>query len=789
MKQHLAARDKSFDYLDSEPPTPKSVRPPLPSITEAELKAACTWIVANYRPSHIPYEEPIGIGVSVQGAEQVDYAAINAQVRRERAAEAPPATQWPSIPAEEMRVEQNGSQWPSSDMFRYKPTETSKDLFQHDEFEVMREQRNTIMEKADKLMANLEETQKVLLSPEIRSHSRTASNQSALSLSNREGAQSQKGDPRSDSVGTVNSTPRTDITGSTWAGSTAPTSPYVTPAHQSKRASHTQSDNHLPPKVTAVDAEWMRQELEKHLKAQEEETMRQESPVREAAAGLAETTPTQVAQTPTSPTSITRKPVPRRHTGESQKNFSMPTDSRQSKPHSRNQSRPETLPTSPTSVHIPEQPSTGGGQEVKSDRTRAGRGRSITQDIKHAVRPSTAQTAIKTEPEIDRPRSRAQSMKGQVQNFSRPSLDAPTSRKVSLDISRPQSRGRSVDSFRSAVSAISSTVESSAKQWRYPVAGRRSQESERSVELNSARTSDSHRGRPRMPRHSPPPPPRPKPNLNRELPPLPGLDQWKPVEVETTPQDQAITTDDQPPAPQPTTTKPSYPRRQDSLVNRRPARHQPSTSSPTIPTFPSSAARQSVYLDAESYLSSDPPLAPANTRDPSAPAQSPVDQRRNRQSKVLQEDHASPDPHTNGTSQVSLGQISAEPRPPTRQLNSASQVPGGGGGENRHSRTFSSSSTADPAAPTNFSRKLSSSADDDHARMYDQRFARMLEVRPARSPEEDDDGEKRRHWWHGKKGRARGRREENWMDAVVKSGSRSGVLLTDEVAGAPIVRY
>ena len=148
-------------------------------------------------------------------------------------------------------------------------------------------------------------------------------------------------------------------------------------------------------------------------------------------------------------------------------------------------------------------------------------------------------------------------------------------------------------------------------------------------------------------------------------------------------------------------------------------------------------------------------------------------------------DAASPE-LLNHMSQAPLGQVGAmtDQRPPTRQLNSASHAVT----DKRHSRNISGSAEA-----PNFSRKLSS---DDYSRMYDSRYQNMLEVTPSRPSESGDgtgapdvppkDKTKRRHWWQGK---ARPKREETWMDAVVKSGSRSGVLLTDEVAGAPIVRY
>lgn len=754
------------------------MRPALPSVTEAELKAACAWVVANYKSSQAPHQEAAGIGVSTQHAQHVDYAAINAAVRREVAGEAPEPAPWPSVPGEQWTVNQSGNQWPSSDMFRYKPTETSKDVFQQDELEVMRHQRSSIMAKADELMANLEETRKVLLSPEIRSHSRSASNQSALSLP----VDDTKAALRCDSMGTFTSTPRTDVTSGAWPDSTPATSAYVTPALQSKRTSHTHSDTYLPPKVSAVDAVWMRHELEKHLRAQEEDLTRKESPAQEVVAGLAETTPTQIAETPTSPTSIMRKPVPRRGTGESQ-NFSKPTDARQNKVHSRTDSQNIGMPTSPLAQHVAEKPSTSG-RATMHDAQRTSYVNGMLHETQDPTRPGTAHTTVRPEAAMHSARSRAQSVKGHTQNFSRPSLDA-TSRRVSPGphLGRPARRSRSADSFRSAVSSICS-VESFNKPWGYSMMSqRRSRDSDVSMESLGTRVSEASRGRPRMPRHSPPPPPT---DADRELPPMPITEKWKPVTVEmssTPPETPAkcIQSSECPPEIRSDHGRSSQ--RQDSRANRHPTQPltQTSPGAASIPTFES---RQTMYFDAASSPLCDRPLAPANTRDPAvSPGLSVETRERHRRSKSVME-AASPE-LINHMSQVSLGNYSGEPRPWPRQLHSATHVPV----EKRHSRNISGSTEA-----PNFSRKFSA---DDHSRMYDGRYQNMLEVRPSWSAESEEipvagttvvptkeTAKSKRHWWQSKP-----KREETWMDTVVKSGSKSGVLLTDEVAGAPIVRY
>jgi hypothetical protein len=51
-----AVRDPFAQDPDSRPPTPKSVRPPLPKDLNSELVAACTWIITHPKPSHERWE-------------------------------------------------------------------------------------------------------------------------------------------------------------------------------------------------------------------------------------------------------------------------------------------------------------------------------------------------------------------------------------------------------------------------------------------------------------------------------------------------------------------------------------------------------------------------------------------------------------------------------------------------------------------------------------------------------------------------------------------------------------
>lgn len=74
---------------------------------------------------------------------------------------------------------------------------------------------------------------------------------------------------------------------------------------------------------------------------------------------------------------------------------------------------------------------------------------------------------------------------------------------------------------------------------------------------------------------------------------------------------------------------------------------------------------------------------------------------------------------------------------------------------------------------------------DDYARMYNPQYHNIVEINPSAKPPVPSKDKARKKWW---KPNAK-ERDPDWMDAVVRSGSRGGMLLVDETAAAPIVRY
>ena len=119
--------------------------------------------------------------------------------------------------------------------------------------------------------------------------------------------------------------------------------------------------------------------------------------------------------------------------------------------------------------------------------------------------------------------SRKPSFASQIKDYIRPSTSGQI-RPVSRDTSRPPSRAASTHSTRSGFSTNLLSRRPSANGWRSWTKSRKDSAHPESNEVESNRGRSDNQGETGRGRKSV--------NLNRELPPLPGLDQWKPVESE-----------------------------------------------------------------------------------------------------------------------------------------------------------------------------------------------------------------------------------------------------------------
>lgn len=252
--------------MESQPPTPKSVRPPLPGDVDAELRAACTWIVTHPKPSHEIWD-------TSTSKPALDYRAI-------KYAEAGPTSSVPVVvKRHSIRSREPSKQdlLPDSIKYSYRPNVAAEDLFKLADVNA-----KAARSRVEQLMAP--EVPRSVPAPaasgssrqrsESHSHSHSHSASTQQHVTRAEVGEKKRVSTRSDSIGTSGSTPHTDSTEYPWSASTAMTSAVMTPS-RSKRASTQAIASGLEggisqkAKADAVNAEWMRLELEKHFRTLE----------------------------------------------------------------------------------------------------------------------------------------------------------------------------------------------------------------------------------------------------------------------------------------------------------------------------------------------------------------------------------------------------------------------------------------------------------------------------------------------------------------------------------------
>ena len=584
--------------------------------------------------------------------------------------------------------------------------------------------------------------------------------------------------PISDPMLTDGATPQTEDEEYMWTGSTAPTTAGITPAGTSNRTSGMQpgSANHSTSKFLASDTEWMRDELEKYKKAQEDMHAHQEQYSKHKTGVMEEEAePAQEAsamQAPLLPHSIpTRKPIPRSGLESRQ------SDGRPSGDLSRSGSRKKT-PRSESRAEIsllrPEsrQASDDAEAEIVPDTDTIPIYNAVASHSFHN-KPLSGIAAPYQSHNVSKPASRSRSLTRQIREFIRPS-----SRQQSRENSRPQSRARSIESFTSSTSALAPSVESSSKRRRWRPFNR-DRDSTGSEEFSPSETGEWHRrGRSsgQDSALSPGKKGKPKVNLNRELPPLPSLDRWQDVDAVYSPED-------------------SPPQHVASMVMRNPSNAQSVKSplssrsqKPSVDSTKSQQPRDSVLIDNTLRIHPKRTTSLRTRKDPNQPAhddpasislpQSPAfspDQRKElRQSQSIQE---FPPELSENTKKVTYPERFVKPAvPPKDLLNQSRESPQNGilaramshrlpvatrgsGTSNteQHSRTISDQQF-------NFSRKLSS---EDYSRMHDVRYRNIPETPSSKSltprmqamPVEQKEKPKKKWWQRDKSKKSR----QSWM--------------------------
>ncbi|KAI7261867.1 hypothetical protein KC345_g9637, partial [Hortaea werneckii] len=525
---------------ESPPVTPKSVRPPLSPIVEAELRASCAYVLQNFRPSHVVYNEHTAPAAPQKA--QLDYATIKESVPKDmqrpthrpiskisaRSNEKPPS---------EPEVGESEAMSPVG--LRPRSHVPIDDALKLDKIR-RADSQSRARSRAEQLMGGAPpKAPPPTTRQRSDSHVHTVSSQAKAEQTERPRTAA-----RTESTETTGSTPQTDTTDYPWSdekSSTGMTSAAVTPARGSKRTSsqalQAGSESGSAPKLEPMTDDWMRQELDKLKKAQDEKQQQQQHREKTAfeaktSGDETDTTPKIITQVPTP--SIVKVP-PRKPVGVSRSASRRAMESPRSESQQSGAFNGEII-RSP-SVRAREgssYPSRAGSRQAQTSSRAPSRARSITRQVREYIKPSRNQQNQKPD-EVSRPPSRSGGVSNQVREYFKPGSTAG-SRKGSMDSRRPEirpgSRSRSIDSFRSAMSdmvASASAEAGKAKTWKpFHRRGRSHTAGE-----EGAATSGESRGRTATRNGKQPPQNSGKPpiDLNRELPPLPGLDSWKNYET------------------------------------------------------------------------------------------------------------------------------------------------------------------------------------------------------------------------------------------------------------------
>ncbi|KAK0291128.1 hypothetical protein LTR35_001849 [Friedmanniomyces endolithicus] len=855
LRNHLAGP------AGSPPPTPKSVRPPLSPLAEAELRAACAYVLSNFKPSHIHYSEQHGASGQKQ---QLDYAAIKESVQS--GPSAPPLSrartqdQVATIKDEE---EHEDAEPARSEKFRYKPAVAIEDLFT-DEVDQGTTRRKSAILRAELLMSAQSPNAVVVVTRDRSdSHLRSASSPvpTTLVLPKMDLPVRPFTAPRTDSVETTGSTPQTDATDypESEKASTAMTSAAVTPARSSKRTSaqalQSAVESGSVPKTQPASGDWMRQELERHKKVQEERRQQEAVDDETKAEHTADTTPTQSSTHTATPVAVRmprRKPVPASRSASRQESRS---DSAQEARESREQARSPgktvavvqppaataDTETTPALTHPPAPsrqapalpPSRAPSRAPSSAPSRA---RSMSRRVKDYVRSASAHRPTRNE-DGSRPPSRGANVVRQVKDYIRPSMDAG-SRQHSVDIGRGGSRSVSIDSYHTSASEIPPSVDASTKQGRMWKPFHRRDRSQTDPYVSRPGTSGSTtEGRGRMATRDAPDYPSAKPsiNLNRDLPPLPGLDQWKSEEAEPSvesEQDASTVSSSTPTLNKSQRSRQDRPKRstepeigeRDEILAARmglpiqkpmisPPVYRP-TGSPALPTTatpaPPSAMLSANFSSRDDFDYAHLSPSASNTEPPPADFEMKKTRRRSKtaQATLPTEHHADLAASADRPAITGKAQLMNYSRIAAGALSRKTSRAGVAGTPHYTPRRGPASHSSRPSE--NLARNFSAddagrvespaavAAADEDENVYQNVVAISTSpsssaAAPATQSFSGGVGEKAKgvgKWWKGRGGGKNGGKQGNWMDQVVKSGSRSGVMVAaDEVADAPVVRY
>ncbi|KAK6429824.1 hypothetical protein LTR95_014029 [Oleoguttula sp. CCFEE 5521] len=511
---------------ESPPQTPRSVRPPLPQDIEADLRNACAVVLHGFKPTVQTWQEQYG------NKPQLDYSAIKQAPRKAADGNGAPLSKEVS----------NHEGQPTAQELRA----AAEAKFRQDERKRQQRQSQAVT-RADELMAGPSKMPDVPTRDRSDSqHSRSKSTPytgPSLVAPIPEFAARPKSVIRAASTGTTGSTPQTDSADYPWSASTALTSAAGTPAKDSKRTSaqvvHASAEAVLVTKASIVEL----RSGNKDSEAKDASKAEVQSPSKSAPAAAVseERSDSKILTPPTESTTPVarmpdRKPVPA-----STDTSRPPTRQAPAPVLTRGYSTDGTSVTSdPPTSGLSRSQSRSGRRKTKliepgTLQRAASRARSVTRDVKGYMRSASRPRQAPPMPEAGAQSAlrRSESRSRQVKDFVR-SASRAVSRKQSMDVGRSHGRSPSQDSFVSARSKAETQFDGGRSRSRRepskPSSRTKANASNTDLSNGSERPSSRGRGADREAAggasHE-----QGHPNLNRELPPLPGLDKWKDEEA------------------------------------------------------------------------------------------------------------------------------------------------------------------------------------------------------------------------------------------------------------------
>ncbi|TKA79359.1 hypothetical protein B0A49_01006 [Cryomyces minteri] len=309
-------------------------------------------------------------------------------------------------------------------------------------------------------------------------------------------------------------------------------------------------------------------------------------------------------------------------------------------------------------------------------------------------------------------------------------------------------------------------------------------------------------------------------NLNRELPPLPGLDKWKETEQELEPQ--PVATNHIANLMSSTSKSGTRPKVSTAASNtetrKAPAREHKSHIVEARLGEPIQIVKSKPRSNAASRSDYQLPMRPGTAKPTPATTQSPpnpdygfdnIASTPTASAKKTWRRSTAPDFPSELTSRPStttnarngpLRDASNSNSNSTRHSPSHSHSHSQQGAKDK-SLTHSRRTSLPPARPesaTNFSRKLSTDTSGGggggggslagSAALYDPKYPNVVEISALRSASAElGPGEERKRFWTALFRRKE--REMTWMDRIEQMGVKDGIMLEDEIVGTPIVRF